>query len=114
MTTRMIARGLKLTGDVRTTMQTMLAGAFGRFADRVASVTAIVEDVNGPRGGADKRVRLEVRGHRRQFVQVEGLGTDVLPTLGKVLERADYALARLADRRKSLLTSAPPRHPAHS
>jgi putative sigma-54 modulation protein len=102
MTTRTIARGLKLTGDVRNAIHSMLAGAFGRFAGRLASVTAVVEDINGPRGGEDKRVRLEVRGLRRQFVQVEGLGTDILPTLGRVLDRADYALARLVDRRKSL------------
>ncbi len=102
MTTRTIARGLKLTNDVRTAMREMLAGAFGRLGDRLSSVTAVVEDVNGPRGGEDKRVRLELRGSHRQFVQVEGQGADVLPTLAKVLDRAGYALARLVDRRKTL------------
>lgn len=102
MTTRTIARGLKLTSGLRTAMQTMMAGAFDRFADRLASVTAVVEDVNGPRGGEDKRVRLELRGSRRQFVHVEGQGAEILPTLGKVLDRAGYALARLVDRRKTL------------
>ncbi len=102
MMTRTIARGLKLTSGVRTTMEQMMTGAFHRFADRLASVTAVVEDVNGPKGGEDKRVRLELRGNRSQFVQVEGHGTDILPTLGKVLDRAGYALARLVDRRKTI------------
>ena len=102
MMTRTIARGLKLTDGDRSAMQQMMAEAFHRFEDRLASVTAVVEDVNGPKGGEDKRVRLEVRGTHRHFVHVEGQGADVLPTFGKVLDRAGYALTRQVDRRKTV------------
>jgi putative sigma-54 modulation protein len=94
------ARGLTLGAPVKMAVNDLLNGAFERFADRVHEVNVVVEDVNGPRGGEDKRVRLEVRGARRQHVLVEGRGADVLPTLGQVVERATRALARGFDRRK--------------
>lgn len=100
MLTKTLARGLKLGNEVRTAMHEMLNGAFERFADRVQTVNVVVEDVNGPRGGEDKRVRLELHGTRRKHVMVEGRGTDVLPTLARVLERATYALTKAVDRQK--------------
>lgn len=100
MLTNMLTRGVTLGAAAKDAIRDMLDGAFGRFADRVQTVNVTVEDVNGPRGGEDKRVRLEVRGARRQHVMVEGRGADVLPTLGRVVDRAVCALARGFDRRK--------------
>lgn len=36
--------------------------AIGRWADRVRRVRASFEDVNGPRGGVDKRCAIEIHG----------------------------------------------------
>jgi hypothetical protein len=38
------------------------AVALGRFSSHVTSVTVRLEDLNGPRGGVDKRCSLEVTG----------------------------------------------------
>jgi hypothetical protein len=95
-----LTRGLTLGAAEKDAVGDLLRGAFDRFADRVHAVNVVVEDVNGPRGGEDKRVRLEIRGARRQRVLVEGRGTDVLPALGRVVERATQALTRGIERRK--------------
>ena len=42
-------------------MERRLDFALGRFGGRISQVTVGLEDLNGPRGGADKRCRLAVR-----------------------------------------------------
>lgn len=37
--------------------------ALDRFADRIGKVSVKFEDINGPKGGIDKRCTVEARGH---------------------------------------------------
>src|SRR5690348_11454278 len=50
--------------------------ALGRLAARIGRMTVLLSDVNGPRGGIDKRCRIVVTLVPRGMVRVEGSGDE--------------------------------------
>jgi len=76
-----------------------LAETRTRFAMRrltwlVPRAEISLSDVNGPRGGVDKRCRVELRTHSAGIVQVTALARDWRTALESALERAGRVLLR--------------------
>ena len=70
-----------------------LVFAAGRLTERVHAVRAWLEDVNGPRGGVDKRCAIEIRGAlgvRRADVR----DTDFYAAVDRAVHTAARTLAR--------------------
>lgn len=80
-----------LNGFVRRQINDRLASC----AERVRSVQAHMSDVNGQRGGNDKRCRLVVHLRRAPAVVVESVDAD----LYRAVRRGVYRLARAVNRR---------------
>jgi hypothetical protein len=74
--------------------------AFSRLTGAIRVVECVVTDINGPRGGADKHVRLRVCGRHVGTVVVEDLGVDARVTVGRACVRAERALLRRLARRR--------------
>ena len=72
-----------------------------RFERRLTHVELHVADVNGAKGGTDKRVSLEVRanGHDAITVHAEATRVDsaVTQAAGKAARALDHALGKLGD-----------------
>ncbi len=74
--------------------------AIGRFADRVTAVRAWLEDVNGPRGGVDKRCAIEVDGKLgRRRAEVRDV--DLYVAVDRAAGAVGRLLARAADVQRS-------------
>ena len=71
----------------------------GRFAPEVERVTARVEDVNGPRGGMDKRCRMEVKLRGMGNVPGEACADDFEAAVAFAAERLGRGVARALERR---------------
>lgn len=65
-----------------------------RFDGDVAAVMVRISDVNGPRGGADKRVHVTVRGPVLSPVTIDGLGPDPYAAADVALKRAARTVSR--------------------
>ena len=74
-----------------------------RFEKRLTHVEVHVSDVNGSKGGTDKKVSLEVRptGHEPLAVHAEGQRIEDAVTVAadKAVRALDHALGRLGDSR---------------
>jgi len=55
------SHGFTATGALRALVTRRLQLALGCCADRVSRATVCLSDVNGPRGGVDKRCQIQVR-----------------------------------------------------
>lgn len=85
--------------------------AFSRFAHEIDSVTVVIEDVNGPKGGPDKRCALTARGPRIGTVFVEETGADAHGAVDLLAGRASRSVARALDRMRHRPSAADPRKP---
>ena len=74
--------------------------ALGRFAGRIGRVMVRLSDVNGPRGGVDKRCQIVVALVPRGVVMVEGSGDDAFALIADTAKRAGRAVRRELERRR--------------
>ncbi|MGB5259488.1 MAG: HPF/RaiA family ribosome-associated protein [Gammaproteobacteria bacterium] len=92
------ARGFSLTDTLENHVSNRLGFTFSRASSRVRRVYVRLSDLNGPRGGVDKRCLIEVRLDGLPAVVVE----DVQPDMYTAVDRAAGRAARTVMRRLSL------------
>ena len=69
--------------------------ALGRFGARVRSLTVRVADLNGPRGGLDKRCLVAIRlTSPRRLIVVEDTAAEAEVAIGRAADRASRVVAR--------------------
>ncbi len=84
--------------------------AMRRLAWWVPRARVILADVNGPRGGVDKRCQVELRTDGDRTVVITAMARDWRSALDNALARASRALVRLL--RRGQRSSARPALPA--
>ena len=72
--------------------------AFRRLAWLVPHATVQLSDINGPRGGVDKRCQVELRTDGDRAVVITSIARDWRSALDSALARAARALVRLLHR----------------
>jgi len=72
--------------------------ALGRFISRIRRVSAIFSDINGARGGVDKKCRLRISLIPTGEVVVDDVATSVEAAAANVSERAARTVSRLLER----------------
>lgn len=75
--------------------------ALGRFASRIRRLSVRLIDVNGPRGGIDKRCRIAAALVPRGVVMIEGSGDDPFALMADAAKRAGRAIRRELERRRA-------------
>lgn len=78
----------------RTSVERQLRLALGRYAARVTSATATVEEAPGPLGGIDKHCRVELRGPGGLHMIVVARGHDCESSAVTAGDRLSRAVAR--------------------
>lgn len=87
-------RGFTLTEGLRDYARNRLACSLSHGEVHVVRVIMRLSDINGPRGGEDKRCHLEVRLKGLPGVVVEDTQTDLYLAIDRAAERAGRTLAR--------------------
>lgn len=91
-----------MTSALNHFLRRQIKGHLSPRTDLIRSVQAYMSDVNGLRGGADKRCRLVVRLSRAPAIVVESIDAD----LYRAIKRATQRLGRAVVRRKGKRTLA--------
>ncbi len=101
MRTNLTVKGVEKTATLNRLLDHKLHYAFDRFGHWVGEIALAIEDLNGPKGGVDKRCRVAITVPRHRSVIVEDRGEDLLAVVSHAIDRAALALSRLRDRRHS-------------
>jgi putative sigma-54 modulation protein len=96
------ATNVPVSDPIREHVARKVLSAVKRFGRRVSSVTVVIEDVNGPRGGIDKACRIEAGLARAgEPVVITERSDDLYGAVDRAAGRFKQALARRTERRKS-------------
>ena len=94
---------IKSDAEANERLERKIRARLRRFEKRLTHVEVHVSDVNGSKGGTDKKVSLEVRptGHEPLAVHAEGQRVEEAVTVAadKAVRALDHTLGRLGDSR---------------
>ena len=93
--------GFALTTALRHHVRQRLHFAFDRIGDRIRRVVVRLSDINGPRGGADKRCQLQVHLDQLPEVVIEDTQSDLYAAVDRAAERAARTVARRLSRERA-------------
>ena len=88
------ASGFDLTEGLREHTQRRLQFALGWANHDVRAVSVRLSDINGPRGGRDKRCRIQVPFAGTRNVVIEDTEADLYVAIDRAVDRAGRTLAR--------------------
>lgn len=86
--------GFSLTPGLRDYVGKRLAYALSHADASITRLIVRLSDINGPRGGDDKRCLVEVRLKRAPAVVIEDVEADLYVAIDRAAERAGRALDR--------------------
>jgi putative sigma-54 modulation protein len=95
-----------LTEALHSYAERRLRSGVTRGSERIRNVAMRLSDINGPRGGADKRCRLQVVLAGLPDVVVADTQADLYVAIDRATDRAGRALVRKIQRRQTLLRQA--------
>jgi len=92
---------MKLTPRMRDHVERKFAAALQRFRSRIASVLVRIEDLNGPRGGADDKLCfVAVTGKHLPRVRIQARSDDPFTAVETAATRTSRGVARALDRHR--------------
>lgn len=94
-------RDVQVDGQLDTHVRERMQFAIGQHEEQIDRVKVTLQDVNGPKGGRDKRCQVQVRLRPRGDVVVEELGDDLYAAASHAADRIKVAVARELERRRT-------------
>lgn len=92
------APGLVLRTELRDHVASRLRSVLSRCAARIRHVSIRLRDVNGPRGGMDKRCSIKVELENAGAVRIEETGSELRSLIDRAMERTGRNVFKRLDR----------------
>jgi len=103
MNVQIHASDFTLTDGLREHIAWRAAYATNHASDAVSRVVVHLSDLNGPRGGVDKRCGIELRLKGAQTLVVEDVQADLYVAIDRAFERIGRSLQRCLARRRGFV-----------
>lgn len=101
MQVRIHSHGIHADSELRRAIERRLDLSLGRFESRIQDVRVWLSDDNGPRGGLDKTVRVELDLPGTRGIRVEQTATSWQEAVDVATGRMGRAAAREIERRRN-------------
>lgn len=85
---------LKISDTMKLLIERRMRFALGRFEEHVKTVRVTLEDVNGPKGGLDKRCMLRVEARDVEPIMIEERDSRFAAAITRAAERAHRAMTK--------------------
>lgn len=101
------SQGFSLTEGIRDYVMRRLAYALSHCDTAITRIIVRLSDINGPRGGDDKRCLIEVRLKAASAVVIEDTEGDLYVAIDRAAERAGRTLSRRLARQREFAPGMP-------
>lgn len=108
MKINMQARSFSLSKALRAHVQRRLSFALQKKADQIQHIMVRLSDINGPKGGIDKRCQIQIVLPHLNDVVVEDKESDIYVAIDRAANRAARVVRRRLSRRRQLNRSMRP------
>jgi putative sigma-54 modulation protein len=95
-------KDIPITDQLRGHIERRLCFALERFSRRIRTVRVSIDDLNGPRGGIDKRCRVTVVLAPSTLIVVEDQGSTTYAAIGRVAGKAGMCVGRRLERLRAV------------
>ena len=100
--------GFDITDALRSYIEQRLTTALGWARHHMRKLAVSLSDINGPRGGVDKRCRIQVKLAGGRDIIIEDVEADLYAAIDRAAERADRAVVRQVERARQFAPTRPP------
>lgn len=94
------AKDMPISEPLRVHIERRFSFALERFAMRITRVCVNVRDLNGPRGGVDKRCRVAIVIMPSTTIVMEDQASNIYAAIDRVADKAGRCIGRRLKRRK--------------
>lgn len=105
------ANGFEMTQALRAYTEQRLATALGWAREHMRKLVVSLSDINGPRGGLDKRCKIQVQLGDGRKVIIEDTEADLYAAIDRAAGRADRAVVRQVERTRDFTRDRMPAQP---
>lgn len=102
------SQGFALTEALRDHAVRRLRFGLTRGGDHIRRIEMRLSDINGPRGGADKRCSIVVALESLPDVVIEDIENDLYVAIDRAADRASRSVARCIERKRTHVSSPRP------
>ena len=95
------ASGFVLTEALKTYTEQRLMATLGWAGEHMRKLAVSLSDINGPRGGIDKRCKIQVQLGGGQEVVIEDTEADLYVAIDRAADRADRAVVRRVEKMRN-------------
>ena len=99
--------GFEITNALRSYIEQRLATALGWARHHMHKLAVSLSDINGPRGGVDKRCKIQVKLASGREIIIEDVEADMYVAIDRAAERADRAVVRQVERARQFAHTRP-------
>lgn len=97
------SHGFALTGALREHAERRLRFGLTYAVEHIQRIEVRLSDINGPRGGADKRCSIVVTLEKLPEVVIEDIESDLYAAIDRAADRSSRAVARRLERKREHL-----------
>jgi len=102
MRTIIQTHGFELTSEIDAHVRKQFARNLARWEQHIIAVDVFLGDINGPKGGADKKALLCIQLTSRLAVRLEALHTDLYAAIALASRKAKRAVKRTVRKHKRI------------
>lgn len=95
------SQGFVMTEALRAYVEQRIRTALGWSVARLRRIAVFLSDINGPRGGIDKRCKIELQLSGGKAVIIEDTEADLYAAIDRAAGRADQTLMRRVRRQRA-------------
>jgi ribosome-associated translation inhibitor RaiA len=99
---------LEMTNALRSYTEHRLAIALGWAKQHICKLAVSLSDINGPRGGVDKRCKIQVQLGGGREVIIDNVEADLYVAIDRAVDRADRAVVRQVSRTRQFAHTRAP------
>ena len=96
------AQGFELTSAIDSHVRTQLAKNLGPMDEQIIAVNVFLSDINGPKGGKDKKALISVQLISRLSVRIETVHTDLYAAVSVASRRTKHTAKRTLQRHNKI------------